>query len=58
MNVAERLDPADIDVGQPNIERVCDAFLGGTDNFAADRPASSGVCLRWRPAGLAPPDFG
>jgi hypothetical protein len=28
---------ADIDVTRPNIARVYDAFLGGKDNFAADR---------------------
>jgi hypothetical protein len=28
---------ADIDVSRPNVARVYDAFLGGKDNFAADR---------------------
>lgn len=47
MNVAERLDPAGIDVGKPNIARVYDAFLGGTDNFAADRAfIEMGCCTR------------
>jgi S-adenosyl methyltransferase len=28
---------ADFDISRPNIARVYDAFLGGKDNFAADR---------------------
>lgn len=32
-----RYQAADIDVTRPNVARVYDAFLGGKDNFAADR---------------------
>jgi S-adenosyl methyltransferase len=33
----DRRGLADIDVSRPNVARVYDAFLGGKDNFAADR---------------------
>ena len=36
MAKAERVPPG-LDVTKPNIARVYDAFLGGKDNFAADR---------------------
>ena len=36
MAEAERI-PRGLDVTRPNVARVYDAFLGGKDNFAADR---------------------
>jgi hypothetical protein len=33
----DRRPAADFDVSKPNVARVYDAFLGGKDNFAADR---------------------
>jgi hypothetical protein len=33
----DRRPAADLDVSKPNVARVYDAFLGGKDNFAADR---------------------
>src|SRR6266700_4168329 len=33
----DRQRVAGLDVGRPNVARVYDAFLGGKDNFAADR---------------------
>ncbi len=37
--LAERPVPGGIDVSRPNIARVCDALLGGKDNFAVLRDA-------------------
>jgi hypothetical protein len=36
-----RYTVADIDITKPNVARVYDAFLGGKDNFAADREVVS-----------------
>ena len=30
-------EPPQVDASQPHIARVCDYWLGGKDNFAADR---------------------
>lgn len=37
----ERWIPPGVDVGRPNIARVYDCFLGGTDNFAVDREVAT-----------------
>ena len=36
-SVGDRIPLAKLDVTKPNIARVYDYFLGGKDNFAADR---------------------
>ncbi|HEU5156065.1 MAG TPA: SAM-dependent methyltransferase [Streptosporangiaceae bacterium] len=40
---AGRATAADIDVSKPNIARMYDYFLGGKDNYAADREAAEKV---------------
>jgi S-adenosyl methyltransferase len=38
--MAETRDPASIDTSVPNVARIYDYWLGGKDNFAADREAA------------------
>ncbi|RJL35848.1 SAM-dependent methyltransferase [Bailinhaonella thermotolerans] len=46
---AEEFPPvAGIDISKPNVARVYDAFLGGKDNYAADRAVVE-ESLRWNP---------
>ncbi|HEU5160750.1 MAG TPA: SAM-dependent methyltransferase [Streptosporangiaceae bacterium] len=35
--------PAEVDVARPNVARIYDYFLGGKDNFAADREAAERI---------------
>jgi O-methyltransferase involved in polyketide biosynthesis len=35
--------PAELDVARPNVARIYDYFLGGKDNFAADREAAEQI---------------
>jgi hypothetical protein len=39
--------PAEIDVSRPHPARLYDYFLGGKDNFAADRAVASKVLESW-----------
>jgi hypothetical protein len=39
--------PAEIDVSRPHPARMYDYFLGGKDNFAADRAVASKVLESW-----------
>ncbi len=39
--------PSEIDVSRPHPARVYDYFLGGKDNFAADRATAAKVLGSW-----------
>ncbi|NKZ02680.1 SAM-dependent methyltransferase [Actinomadura latina] len=41
--MASEIVPADIDVTIPNVARIYDYFLGGKDNYAADRAAAEQI---------------
>lgn len=52
-NSSQVTKPGHIDVSTPNVARMYDWFLGGKDNYAADREAGAKVLTRYPGARLA-----